>query len=56
MPPGFVWAGSACEGTLGAARFDGAAGLHYTAQRVTAELILSMTLLQRDLEKVVGSR
>jgi len=30
--------------------FDGAAGLHYTAQRVTADLILSMHLLQRDLE------
>jgi len=36
--------------------FDGAAGLHYTAQRVTAELILSMTLLQRDLDKVIGRR
>ena len=29
--------------------FDGSAGLHYTAQRVTADLILSMHLLRRDL-------
>lgn len=29
--------------------FDGAAGLLYTAQRVTADLILSMHLLRRDL-------
>jgi glycosyltransferase involved in cell wall biosynthesis len=36
--------------------FDGAAGLHYTAQRVTADLILSMHLLQRDLDKVVGKK
>ena len=36
--------------------FDGAAGLHYTAQRVTADLILSMHLLQRDLDKMVGRK
>ena len=30
--------------------FDGTAGLLYTAQRVTADLILSMHLLRRDLE------
>ena len=36
--------------------FDGAAGLHYTAQRVTADLILSMHLLQRDLEKVLRKK
>ena len=30
--------------------FDGSAGLLYTAQRVTADLILSMHLLQRDLD------
>ena len=36
--------------------FDGAAGLHYTAQRVTAELILSMHLLERDLAKVLGKK
>jgi len=36
--------------------FDGAAGLHYTAQRVTAELILSMHLLQRDLDKALGKK
>jgi glycosyltransferase involved in cell wall biosynthesis len=36
--------------------FDGAAGLHYTAQRVTADLILSMHLLQRDLDKVLGKK
>jgi len=36
--------------------FDGAAGLHYTAQRVTADLILSMYLLQHDLEKVLGKK
>jgi glycosyltransferase involved in cell wall biosynthesis len=33
--------------------FDGKAGLLYTAQRVTADLILSMHLLHRDLGKVV---
>jgi glycosyltransferase involved in cell wall biosynthesis len=32
--------------------FDGRAGLLYTAQRVTADLILSMHLLQRDLGKL----
>ncbi len=31
--------------------FDGTAGLHYTAQRVTADLILSMHLLRRDLDR-----
>jgi glycosyltransferase involved in cell wall biosynthesis len=31
--------------------FDGKAGLLYTAQRVTAEIILSMQLLRRDLER-----
>ena len=31
--------------------FDGAAGLFYTAQRVTADMILSMHLLRRDLGK-----
>ena len=31
--------------------FDGAAGLLYTAQRVTADLILSMHLLRRDLDR-----
>ncbi len=36
--------------------FDGAAGLYYTAQRVTADLILSMHLLQRDLEKALGKK
>ena len=36
--------------------FDGAAGLHYTVQRVTADLMLSRNLLQRDLEKALGKR
>ena len=31
--------------------FDGSAGLFYTAQRVTADMILSMHLLRRDLGK-----
>ena len=31
--------------------FDGKAGLLYTAQRITADLILSMHLLRRDLDK-----
>ena len=31
--------------------FDGAAGFLYTAQRVTADLILSMHLLRRDLDR-----
>jgi hypothetical protein len=31
--------------------FDGAAGFFYTAQRVTADLILSMHLLRRDLDR-----
>ena len=31
--------------------FDGSAGLLYTAQRVTADLILSMHLLRRDIAK-----
>ena len=33
--------------------FDGSAGLLYTAQRVTADLILSMHLLRRDLHRLV---
>ena len=36
--------------------FDGAAGLHYTAQRVTADLILTLHLLQRDLDKLLGKK
>ncbi|MBX9946383.1 MAG: glycosyltransferase family 2 protein [Reyranella sp.] len=32
--------------------FDGKAGLLYTAQRVTADLILSMHLLRRDLQRI----
>jgi glycosyltransferase involved in cell wall biosynthesis len=36
--------------------FGGSAGLHYTAQRVTADLILSMHLLQRDLDKVLSRK
>ena len=32
--------------------FDGTAGLLYTAQRVTADLILSMHLLRRDLDRL----
>ena len=31
--------------------FDGTAGLLYTAQRVTADIILSMLLLRRDLDR-----
>lgn len=31
--------------------FDGTAGLLYTAQRVTADLILSLQLLRRDLDR-----
>ena len=31
--------------------FDGKAGLLYTAQRVTADVILSMHLLRRDLDR-----
>ncbi|WP_422000315.1 glycosyltransferase family 2 protein [Reyranella sp.] len=31
--------------------FDGSAGLLYTAQRVTADIILSMHLLRRDLDR-----
>jgi glycosyltransferase involved in cell wall biosynthesis len=31
--------------------FDGKAGLFYTAQRVTADMILSLHLLRRDLDK-----
>jgi hypothetical protein len=31
--------------------FDGKAGLLYTAQRITADLILSMHLLRRDLDR-----
>ncbi|MFI4999060.1 MAG: glycosyltransferase family 2 protein [Reyranellales bacterium] len=36
--------------------FDGSAGLYYTAQRVTADLILSMHLLRRDLDRLVSGR
>jgi hypothetical protein len=32
--------------------FDGTAGLFYTAQRITADMILSMHLLRRDLERL----
>jgi glycosyltransferase involved in cell wall biosynthesis len=36
--------------------FDGKAGLVYTAQRVTADLILSMHLLRLDLERAGGRK
>lgn len=36
--------------------FDGKAGLLYTAQRITADLILSMHLLRRDLERFVPGK
>ena len=36
--------------------FDGTAGLLYTAQRVTADMILSLHLLQRDLDRVLGKK
>jgi GT2 family glycosyltransferase len=36
--------------------FDGSAGLLYTAQRVTAELILSMYLLRRDLDRLLAAK
>ena len=36
--------------------FDGTAGLLYTAQRVTADLILSMHLLRRDLDRLLTAR
>jgi hypothetical protein len=36
--------------------FDGSAGLLYTAQRVTADLILSMHLLRRDLDRLVSQK
>jgi glycosyltransferase involved in cell wall biosynthesis len=36
--------------------FDGSAGLLYTAQRVTADLILSMHLLRRDLERLASTK
>jgi glycosyltransferase involved in cell wall biosynthesis len=36
--------------------FDGKAGLLYTAQRITADLILSMHLLRRDLDRMTGDR
>jgi hypothetical protein len=36
--------------------FDGSAGLLYTAQRVTADLILSMHLLRRDLDRLVSAK
>jgi glycosyltransferase involved in cell wall biosynthesis len=32
--------------------FDGTAGLFYTAQRITADMILSMHLLRRDLARL----
>jgi len=36
--------------------FDGSAGLLYTTQRVTADLILSMHLLRRDLDRLVSKK
>ena len=36
--------------------FDGTAGLLYTAQRVTADLILSMHLLRRDLDRLMPAK
>jgi glycosyltransferase involved in cell wall biosynthesis len=36
--------------------FDGAAGLLYTLQRVTADMILSMHLLRRDLAKLMAAK
>jgi len=36
--------------------FDGKAGLLYTAQRITADLILSMHLLRRDLDRLVPGK
>ncbi len=36
--------------------FDGSAGLLYTAQRVTADLILSMHLLRRDLRRLISGK
>jgi len=36
--------------------FDGKPGLLYTAQRITADLILSMHLLRRDLERLVPGK
>lgn len=36
--------------------FDGPAGLLYTAQRVTADLILSMHLLRRDLARLISGK
>jgi hypothetical protein len=36
--------------------FDGKPGLLYTAQRITADLILSMYLLRRDLERLVPGK
>ena len=36
--------------------FDGKAGLLYTAQRITADLILSMHLLRRDLDRLVPEK
>lgn len=36
--------------------FDGSAGLLYTAQRVTADMILSMHLLRRDLARLVSGK
>ena len=36
--------------------FDGTAGFLYTAQRVTADLILSMHLLRRDLDRLMPAK
>ncbi len=36
--------------------FDGTAGLLYTAERVTADLILSMHLLRRDLDHLMTAK
>ena len=36
--------------------FDGAAGLLYTLQRVTADVILSMHLLRRDLARLMAAK
>jgi glycosyltransferase involved in cell wall biosynthesis len=36
--------------------FDGRAGLLYTAQRITADLILSMHLLRRDLDRLLPGK
>ena len=41
---------------VGVTLFDGSAGLLYTTQRVTADLILSMHLLRRDLKRLVSGK